>query len=162
MKTVSPVTRNRLEAQGFVGLDDRTLADVGSWLRLSPAICMIWAAIGTGLASPEILWSLMPFAALGALFSGHPFDALYNHGVRHWLGTQRLPRYGAPRRFACVVATVWLAAAGLAFYLGSTVLGYVLGGLLTLAALVPVVTDFCIPSFFWGLMFGKPLACGRN
>ncbi len=128
MKTVSPATRNRLEAQGFVGLDDATLADVGPWLRLSPAICMIWAAIGLG----------------------------------HWLGTQRLPRYRAPRRFACAVATIWLGAAGLAFYLGSPVLGYVLGGSLTLAALVPVTTDFCIPSFFWGLMFGKPLACGRN
>jgi hypothetical protein len=53
-------------------------------------------------------------------------------------------------------------AAGLAFYLGSPVLGYVLGGSFTLAALVPVTTDFCIPSFFWGLMFGKPFACGRN
>lgn len=27
-------------------------------LRLSPAICMVWAAIGTALASPTILWAL--------------------------------------------------------------------------------------------------------
>ena len=162
MKTVAPATRNRLEAQGFVGLDDATLSDVGPWLRLSPAICMIWAAVGTVLASPAILWSLMPFAALGAVFPWHPFDVIYNYGLRHWLGTPRLPRYRAPRRFACAVATIWLGAAGLAFYLGSPVLGYILGGSLTLAALVPVTTDFCIPSFFWGLIFGKPLACGRN
>src|SRR5207244_6362381 len=95
-----------------------TLSDVGPWLRLSPAICMIWAAVGTVLASPAILWSLMPFAALGAVFPWHPFDAIYNYGLRHWLGTPRLPRYRAPRRFACAVATIWLGAAGLAFYLG--------------------------------------------
>jgi hypothetical protein len=35
--SVSPVIRRRLETQGFVGLDDAALAEVESWLRLSPA-----------------------------------------------------------------------------------------------------------------------------
>ncbi len=35
---------------------------------------------------------------------------------------------------------------------------------LALAALAPVTTDFCIPSFIYGLLFGKPVACemGKN
>jgi hypothetical protein len=37
-------TRNRIEAQGFLGFDDRTLTQINYWLRLSPAICMVWAA----------------------------------------------------------------------------------------------------------------------
>jgi hypothetical protein len=28
-----------------------------------------------------------------------------------------------------------------------------------LAALVPVTTDFCLPPFLYGLLFGKPVAC---
>lgn len=159
VRTVSPVTRGRLEAQGFVGLDDDALAEVGRWLRLAPGLCAAWAVVGTALGSPPALWALVPFAALGVLRQGHPFDALYNHGIRHLLGTQRLPPYRAPRRFACAVAAVWLGLAGGAFFAGATVVGYVLGIAFVLAALVPTLTDFCIPSFVYGLFVGRPGAC---
>jgi hypothetical protein len=101
----------------------------------------------------------MPFAALGALTRGHPFDAIYNHGLRHIVRTRRLPPYRAPRRFACAVATAWLGAAGWAFFAGFRKAGYTLGGSLVLAALVPTLTNFCIPSFFYGLLFGRPASC---
>jgi hypothetical protein len=52
----------------------------------------------------------------------------------------------------------WLASAGLAFFAGIDTLGYVLGGSLALAAFVPTTTDFCIPSSFYGLLFGRPAA----
>jgi hypothetical protein len=57
-----------------------------------------------------------------------------------------------------MVATAWLIATSLAFYSGATALGYALGASLAVAAAVPTFTDFCIPSFFYGLMFGKPKA----
>jgi uncharacterized protein DUF4395 len=151
--------RRRVEAQGFVHLDDATLADVGPWLRLAPAICMTWTAAATIAASAPALWALVPFAALGAILRGHPFDAIYNHGIRHALRTPHLPPYNAPRRFACGVATIWLASTALAFQNGATLLGYILGFSLVLAAAVPTFTDFCIPSFIYGLVFGKPSGC---
>ena len=155
MSTVS-TTRRRIEAQGYLGLSDATLAEVGPWLRLSPAICMVWVAIATYFESVNALLVLIPFAALGIFLPWHPFDAIYNLGVRHLIGTELLPRAGAPRRFACFVATAWLIATSWAFYSGATVLAYVLGYSLVFAAAVPTFTDFCIPSFFYGLMFGKP------
>jgi hypothetical protein len=160
-RTCSAVTRRRLEAQGFLALEDAAIAEVGPWLRLVPALCAAWAAVGTGLGSPVVIWALMPFAALGAVRRGHPFDVIYNHGIRHLLGTRPLPPYNAPRRFACAVATLWLGATGWALYAGASVLGHTLGATLVLAALVPTLTDFCIPSFFYGLLFGKPDACAR-
>ncbi len=160
--TVTPATRARLEAQRFTGLDDAALAEVGPWLRLAPALCAVWAAVGTVLAAPFVLWALVPFAALGALRRGHPFDAVYNHALRYWLGTRPLPPYQAPRRFACAVAAVWIALTGGAFFVGASGVGYVLGTALTLAALVPTLTNFCIPSFFYGLLFGRPTACSRS
>jgi hypothetical protein len=69
--------------QGFVGLDSRTLHQINCWLRLSPAICMTWAAVGTALGSARILWALVPFAVLGAVLPGHPFDVLYTYGFRY-------------------------------------------------------------------------------
>ena len=78
MSSILGTVRENIQAQGFCGLDDKTSAQLNYPLRLSPAICMVWAAVGTALASPTILWALAPFAALGAILPGHPFDVLYN------------------------------------------------------------------------------------
>src|SRR3989337_4144859 len=113
MSQVTATVRERIQAQGFCGLDDATYTQINYPLRLSPAICMVWTALGTALASATILWALVPFAALGAILPGHPFDVLYNYGLRHLLGTPALPRYGARRGFACALATIMLIAAAL-------------------------------------------------
>ena len=147
--------RRRLEAQGFLGLSDETLAEVGPWLRLAPAICMVWTAVGTYLGSATVLWALVPFAALGTVLPGHPFDVIYNYGIRRVTGTRELPRYNAPRRFACAVGTVWLTGTGLAFYAGAASIGYLLGGLLVVVAGLAAFTDFCVASFIWGRLFGQ-------
>jgi hypothetical protein len=53
----APTVRRRLEAQGFCGLDDATLEEVGPWLRWSPALCTLFMTAGVGLDSPLIqLW----------------------------------------------------------------------------------------------------------
>ncbi len=159
MSTVAITTRKRIEAQGYLGLSDVSIAEIGLWLRFSPAICTVWVAIATYYESVTALVILIPLSVLGAILPWHPFDAIYNYGIRHILGTELLPRAQAPRKFACMVATAWLIATSLAFYSGATILGYALGVSLAVAAAVPTFTDFCIPSFFYGLMFGKPKAC---
>lgn len=156
------VTRQkRLEMQGFVCHHDSDFARVAPWLRWSPALCMLVAAIGTALASPPVLVALAVVAALGAILPFHPFDLIYNHGIRHATGTQPLPENGAPRRFACAVGTVWLIATAWAFSAGAMATGYVLGGLLVLVAGIVSTTDFCIPSFIYGLIFRRPRSAGR-
>ena len=155
-QTVSSTTRNRIETQGFLGLSDETLRQVGPWLRLAPGICAAWVAVGTILGSAWVLWALVPFAVAGAIMSGHPFDVLYNYGARFLTGGPRLPKYGAPKHFACAVGAAWVASTGAAFYFGQAYLGYALGGSMVVAAALPAITDFCIPSFVWGLVFGKP------
>lgn len=156
MNTVSLTTRKRIEAQGYLGLSDAGLAEVGPWLRLAPAICMVWSAIATVYQSEVALMILVPFAALGALLRGHPFEIIYNYGIRHIIGTQKLPPAQAPRRFACAVATIYLIITTLAFYNGFTFVGQFFGFSLAAAAAVPTFTDFCIPSFVYGLILGKP------
>lgn len=155
MPTCSHRTKRNLEMQGFVGLDD-TAGRIDFWLRLAPAICMLWAAVGTALASATVLWWLVPFAALGAILPGHPFDALYTYGLRHWVGGPPLPRYPLPRRFACLLATLMLIGAAWSFQTGTPLLGRIIGWSLVAAACVNVSTGFCVPSFIYGLLFGKP------
>jgi len=159
MNDTSSIVRTRVEAQGFLGLDDRMIAQVNYWLRLSPAICMIWTAIGTALQSATVLWLLVPFALLGALLPGHPFDLLYTHGIRYVTGGPRLPRYPLPRRFACLLATLMLVTAAWCFQSGRVLAGQIVGWGLVAAALANVTMGFCIPSFIYGLLFGKPTSC---
>lgn len=156
MRSLSITTRNRIEAQGYLGLSDATLIEIGPWLRFSPAICVVWVSVATYYESALALSLLVPLSVLGAILPWHPFDAIYNHGIRHFLRTAHLPPSGAPRKFACMVAVVWLAATSWAFYSGAIMPGYVLGVSFAFAAAVPTFTDFCIPSFFYGLVMGKP------
>jgi hypothetical protein len=155
MSQVSATIRERIQAQGFCGLDDETYSRINYPLRLSPAICMIWAAVGTALASPLILWLLVPFAALGAMLPGHPFDLIYNYGLRYITNGPRLPRYPVRRHFACLMATVMLIVTAAGFQAGMPMLGYIVGWSLVAAAFVNVSTGFCVPSFVYRLVFGK-------
>lgn len=155
MKIDIATLRTRIQAQGFCGLDDATYQQINYPLRLSPAICMIWAAVGTALASPVILWALVPFAALGALLPSHPFDVFYNYGLRYMFNTPVLPRYPVRRRFACLMATVMLVGAAWGFQAMMPMVGYIVGWSLVAAAFVNVSTGFCVPSFLYRLVFGK-------
>src|SRR5271169_3918490 len=128
MSQISTKARERIQAQGFCGLSDATYAQINYPLRLSPGIMMVWVAVGTVLASAQILWALVPFTALGAILTGHPFDVLYNQGLRYLLGSPALPRYGARRRFGFAVATTMTALAAWSFQAGAPLLGYIVGG----------------------------------
>ncbi len=155
MSTSLGTIRENIQAQGFCGLDDKTYAQINYPLRLSPAICMLWTAVGTALASPMILWALAPFAALGAVLPGHPFDVLYNYGLRHLTGTPALPRYGARRRLACAFATTLIVMAAWGFQAGMPMAGQIAGWALVAGTFVNVSTGLCGPALIVRIFFGK-------
>ncbi len=156
MKPISTVTRRRLDIQGFTEVDENLLTQTSRWLRFAFAMCTSFAGLGTILASYTILYILVPIAALGAIFSTHPFDLIYNYGIRHITGTPSLPKRGAPSRFACGLGSVWLIVTALMFQTGNITAGYILGTLLTLVGVLVSSIDFCIPSLIYRSMFGFP------
>ena len=149
------VLREKIEAQGFCGLDDRSLTEINYPLRLAPAICLAWTLTGTALASPAILLALVPLAFLGAVLPGHPFDVIYNFGLRHLFGTRALPAYGFRRRLGCIAASIVLTASALSFQFGVPMVGYVLGSMVAMGTLLNVTTGLCPPAVVMGLLFGK-------
>lgn len=150
----SAMVRKRLEAQGFCGLDDATMDELGPWLRWSQAFCTIVMAVGTALASPPILWALAVIASIGVALPFHPFDLFYNYGFRHVVGTRAFPHHGVQRRFACGLAAAWLIGTGLAFDSGQMTAGYALGWSLTAVAALVSTTHFCIPSLIFNTVAG--------
>ena len=155
---MSTSVRQRLEAQGFCGLDDANLREIGPWLRWSPVLCSLVMVTGVALASPAILWALAAVAFLGVWLPFHPFDLPYNYGARHLTGTRPLPHHGPQRRFACGIATAWLISTGWLFHTGATTLGYALGIPLILVAGLVSVTHICIPSMVYNALFGPQRA----
>jgi Domain of unknown function (DUF4395) len=155
MSQISTTARERIQAQGFCGLSDATYAQINYPLRLSPAIMMVWVAVGTALALARILWALVPFTALGAILTTHPFDVLYNQGLSYMMGTPKLPRYGFRRRFAFAVATTMTALAAWAFQAGVPWLGYIVGGAIVASTCMQVTTGVCGPAVLAGGLFGK-------
>jgi len=161
MTTMTPVTAQRLRVQGF-NVDEAWLAEVAPWLRMTPALCAIFTALGTALASPAIFFALATTAFLGTVLPFHPFDLIYNYGLRFAVGKRPLPPNRAPRRFACGIATVWLVATGLLFLNGVTTVAYALGAMFVLVAGLVSTTDICIPSIIFqavrGLSGASPAA----
>src|SRR5664279_3689626 len=155
MSQISTTARERIQAQGFCGLSDASYAQINYPLRLSPAIMMLWVALGTVQASAQMFWTLVPFTALGAILTGHPFDVLYNQGLRYLMGTQELPRYGLRRRFAFAVATTMVTLAAWAFQSGVPALGYIVGGAIVASTCLQVITGICGPAVLAGRLFGK-------
>jgi len=156
VNNISSVTRRRLDIQGFDDVDENLLRQTASWLRFPFVLCAILAALGTLLASPVFLYVLAPFAALSAIFPIHPFDLIYNYGIRYLTKTPPLPKRGAPSRFACGSGAVWLIVTALMFQEGNLLIGYIIGGSITFAALLVSTINFCIPSLIYRSIFGFP------
>ena len=144
--------RTRLEIQGFVGLSDEEVRKFNYWLRTAPAICLVWIVVGVINGSPLILSMLVPFELLGGITKGHPFDVIYNHGIRHILGLPVLPEYGTPRRFAFGMASTMTAITATLLGFGLNAFAYILGGMMILVASLQVATGLCGPALIYRLL----------
>jgi hypothetical protein len=147
--------------QGYGGLPENDRRALWLGLRFAPALCLAGIATGTVLGSPAVLFAMAATALLGGfVFPNHPFDHVYDVAVRPLLGGPRVPPSPAPRRFACRLATVWVTAIAVCFLLGAATIAWALAVPLLAAGATVSATNWCMPSFIYGLLHGRP-AAGR-
>jgi len=120
-------------------------------LRFPTALCLSIVIVGLALQSAVLILALVPIGAVAGWTSRHPFDLLWNHGLRHLVGAPPLPPNPTPRRHAFKLATVWLLAVGLLFAFGLQTAGLVLGGVLVAVCGLVTTTNFCVPSTLLGI-----------
>lgn len=152
---LSPVTRSRLEAQGYLGFTDAELSDFRFGIRFAYYLCGFLVLAGLIFSSVDILIAAMIVAFLATLPPYHPFDYLYNYGVRQLLRKPKLPPRSNQGRFACGIATVWVGGIVLLLWSNLDLWAYIAGGvLLSVAALVSTM-DICIPSIIYNSIFKR-------
>jgi hypothetical protein len=126
--------------------------------RLAPAVGTALILFGVWLAKAWWFWALAPLAVAGALFGVHPLDLAYNEVLAPILGTRQLARCGAGRRYAMILATVWLVLTGFAFVKGPTLTGGILAGLMAAATFMTATLDFCMPCGVFRTLFAEQRA----
>ena len=147
-----------MEVQGFLGMSDAELLDVGPWMRFTASCNLALTLAGTATGSVSLLVGLALIMAVGALAPAHPFDVLYNTVIRPITGTNPLPRSGGRRKITFVVGALWLGATAAFFATGHRRTAYVFG-LLMAALILPLATvQVCVLSEAMARFFGPPRA----
>jgi hypothetical protein len=138
-------TRSNLTTQGYC-LSDTERRELWLGLRFSTGLCLTLVVVALALESPVIVFALSGIGVIAGVSARHPFDHLWNHGVRHLVGGPPLPPNHARRRHAFKVATAWLVVVGALLSVGATTVAMVLGGLLVAACATVTATNLCLPS----------------
>ena len=154
---IAPSYRKRLESQGYIGFTDAELNNFKFGIRFAYYLCGSLVILGLFFTSIKILSVTLVIAAIGAFPPYHPFDYLYNYVVRHLINKPKMPPRANQGRFACGIATVWLAGTIYLFYIGLNMWGYIAGGILVSIATLVSTADICIPSMIYNFLFkSKP------
>jgi len=124
-------------------------------LRFPTALCLALAVTGLALQSAILILALVPIGAVAGWTGRHPFDLIWNDGLRHLSGAPELPPNPTPRRHSFKLATVWLLAVGLLFAFGATTAGLVLGAVLIGVCGLVTTTNFCVPSTLLGVWWRR-------
>ncbi len=142
---------DNLATQGYclVASERRRLA-IG--LRFSTALCFGLVTFGVVWQSAILLAGLSLVGLAAGFAPRHPFDYLWNHGVRHLLGAPPVPPNPTRRRHAFKVATAWLLVVAGLFAAGWSTAGLVLGAMLLAACGAVTVFNLCIPSMALSLL----------
>ena len=136
--------RNLLTQGYCVAAEERERLRFG--LRFPTGLCLGLVVAALALQSAAGIAALAGIGLVAGWTSRHPFDHVWNHGVRHLLRAPELPPNPTRRRHAFKLATVWLATVALLFAVGANTAALALGGVLVAVCGLVTATNFCIPS----------------
>ena len=139
-----------LAVQGYC-LSAAEAAKLRVGLRFPTALCLALVITGLVLESSVLILALVPIGAIAGWTRRHPFDLLWNHGLRLLVNAPELPPNPTPRRHAFKLATAWLLAIDVLFAAGQATAALVLGGVLVAVCGLVTATNFCIPSTLLGV-----------
>jgi len=152
---ISATCKSRLHVQGYRNYSDKELNDYKYGIRFAYGLCITLVAAGLIFNSIPVLSFTALIAFAGAFPPYHPFDYLYNNGVRQLLNKPKIPPRTKQGRFACGIATAWLVVVIYLLYNNQVLIGNILGAALFAVGALVTTTDICIPSRIYNSIFLK-------
>jgi hypothetical protein len=137
--------RENLSTQGYC-LSDAQHRRLWFGLRFPTGLCLGLVITALALESAPMLVVLSGIGLVAGFTSRHPFDLLWNHGLRHLAAAPELPPNPPRRRHAFKLATAWLLAVAALLAAGYDVAALSLGLVLVGVCGLVTATNFCIPS----------------
>jgi len=151
-----------LRLQGWRGDDLDAAIQAGSiGQRIGPATCAVLAWVVAFTGSVPIAVIALVSAVIGVLAPNHPAESTYNMITRRFGGTP-IPPNRAAKRLGCFIGTIFFTAASTALVLDYATAGQIIAGVLAGVATFVAVTNVCIPSMIYTLVFGVRRAVGPN
>ncbi len=152
-KILSPIRLQRLRAQGYVCETDHDLTDMAFGIRFPYRLCVAIIVVAMLTKSLPIFAAMLILAFLGVVLPNHPFDYVYNHLLSKPMHKPMVPPRSKQLKFACTIATLWLAAIVYSFTTENITTALVLAGMLAAVAILPSTIDLCIPSLIYNAIF---------
>jgi hypothetical protein len=146
---------NWIREQGYFKQSDDKVCSLAFGNRFAFRLCASILIIGVILNNIPILTTMLLIAFLGVVLPYHPFDYIYNNLLSKQLGKPILPPRTAQLKFACGLATLWIAVTIILFYNNLTLAGYIVGFVLIGVASLVATVDFCIPSKIYNKIFSN-------
>jgi heme A synthase len=137
--------QDNLATQGYC-LGDAESRELRVGLRFSTGLCLSLVIVALALESAAMVFVLAAIGVIAGVSPRHPFDYLWNYGVRRLARAPELPPNPPRRRHAFKVATVWLLVVGVLLSAGATTVALALGALLVVACTIVTATNLCLPS----------------
>ena len=152
---LSPTRLKRLRAQGYTSESNLTLSKMAFGIRFPYRVCVTLVITAIITQSIGLFIFMLGMSLLAILLPNHPFDYVYNLIISKWMKRPQVPPRSLQLKFACTIATLWLAAIVILLAGGQESTALVLAGLLAFVALLPSTIDYCVPSVIYNYLFLK-------
>lgn len=152
-KNISKIRMKRLREQGYTTHSRSELSALAFGNSFAYKLCSAILAVGVFTANVPILSVMLGVAFLGFTLPNHPFDYIYNHLIASRWGKPELPKRSEQLKFACTLASIWIATTIFLFVENFDIGAYIFGGLLLVVAILVATIDLCIPSRIYNNLF---------
>lgn len=148
-KIISKKRIDRIRAQGHHNLNDTQISEISFGNRFAYILCSAILLIGVIDMNFTILIAMLIIAFLAVITPYHPFDYIYNYGIRFIINKPKTPKRSRQLKLACSIATTFIAITIYLFYTSNFTAGYITGACLLFSAILVSTTDICIPSIIY-------------
>ena len=144
-----------IKEQGYFRYTDEQIQAWAFGNRFAYRLCTALLLVGVLLQNIPLLVLMNAVAFASIFLPNHPFDYIYNYGVRKWTKGPKLPKRSIQLKFACTMASLFIASTIFFFLKGMITAGYIMGLHIVVVASLVSLFDFCIPSKIFNYFTGR-------